>query len=658
MLPVDDPLSEELRDYMSGLAWFTLQEAQIVPEARGYPYDYFSAAPNPTPGTRGDQTGILLTHGYEQTGDARFVDRARRLAWRVPEDQHPLRASELASTCASGAGCTGSRPGVAGSNPGTAQRRRQVDVVLDGAGGGAEVIVHYGPRPLGAEPGIRSGAAHVPHRSRARDERLGGAQRRRGAAARASGHGADVAHAGAATGRLALRGAGSHRTRLGRRARTAVRHGGRTGFSNGDPGWIAWTAARSAAPLTERGSHARMPTPLASTRRMPHGAASASQVAGAAGVWPDTPGTDTDDATPGWARRLPLAVAGLALAAIYAPAAWSTLVDDWNDPNYSHGVLVPARRGTRRLAAPPRRACDVFRIRPPRRALGLARAARRLRRVHSRHGRLRSFHATYVGRAGARRVARDPGRDAGLAPVRTGGGLARVRGAVAVRDFLPHFRAAAAAVGTPCRRYVDVAGCGRDALRQRVRSGRTCARGRRGLQRHPLHDGAHDAGAHRRRVAASAPVARRAAGALGVAGRHGGQSRTPRGHRALGAGHGTASRRGRAARGRGRGGIRRLARHSGVARASDAARHAPAGCGPARAGATPTWPRGCAPGRRRPCARRGLRWRCSYSPAPTVPCCARTRPCRPARRTSRPCRWHSPAMRAKTCRSTTRPSRK
>lgn len=84
-----------------------------------------------------------------------------------------------------------------------------------------------------------------------------------------------------------------------------------------------------------------MPTPQVSTRRMPHRAAPASQVAGAAGVWPDAPGVDADDATPGWARRLPLLVAGLALAAIYAPAAWSTLVDDWNDPNYSHGVLVP-----------------------------------------------------------------------------------------------------------------------------------------------------------------------------------------------------------------------------------------------------------------------------------------------------------------------------
>jgi len=95
VLPADDPLKEELRDYMSGLAWFTLQEAQISPAATGYPYDYLSAVPNPVLGTRGDQTGILLAHGYETSGDPEFVDRARSFAWRVPEYQHALRASEL-----------------------------------------------------------------------------------------------------------------------------------------------------------------------------------------------------------------------------------------------------------------------------------------------------------------------------------------------------------------------------------------------------------------------------------------------------------------------------------------------------------------------------------------------------------------------------------
>ena len=84
-----------------------------------------------------------------------------------------------------------------------------------------------------------------------------------------------------------------------------------------------------------------MPTPLVSTRRMPHGAAQVTQVAGAAGVWPDAPGADPDASPPQHLLRLPLLAAALAVAAIYAPAALSTLVDDWNDPNYSHGVLVP-----------------------------------------------------------------------------------------------------------------------------------------------------------------------------------------------------------------------------------------------------------------------------------------------------------------------------
>lgn len=84
-----------------------------------------------------------------------------------------------------------------------------------------------------------------------------------------------------------------------------------------------------------------MPTPPVSTRRMPQSAAEAAQVAGAAGVWPDVPGADAEPAPRPWTLRLPLVAALLAVAAIYAPAAISTLRDDWNDSNYSHGVLVP-----------------------------------------------------------------------------------------------------------------------------------------------------------------------------------------------------------------------------------------------------------------------------------------------------------------------------
>jgi exosortase D (VPLPA-CTERM-specific) len=74
---------------------------------------------------------------------------------------------------------------------------------------------------------------------------------------------------------------------------------------------------------------------------MHHGAAQVTQAAGAAGVWPDAPGADSDAALPQRTLRLPLLAAALVLVAIYAPAAVSTLIDDWNDPNYSHGVLVP-----------------------------------------------------------------------------------------------------------------------------------------------------------------------------------------------------------------------------------------------------------------------------------------------------------------------------
>jgi hypothetical protein len=97
VLPEDDPLRETLRDYLTGLAWFTLREAQVDPKAPGYPYGYYASEVNTETGNRGDQTGILLVHGYEQTGDRAFIDRARRLTWRVIEAQHELRASELST---------------------------------------------------------------------------------------------------------------------------------------------------------------------------------------------------------------------------------------------------------------------------------------------------------------------------------------------------------------------------------------------------------------------------------------------------------------------------------------------------------------------------------------------------------------------------------
>ena len=83
VLPSDDPLREELRDYLTGLAWFTLREAQISPNAKGYPYGYYSAESNAELGRRGDQTGILLAHGYEQTGNPEFIHLC--LFWNDPE---------------------------------------------------------------------------------------------------------------------------------------------------------------------------------------------------------------------------------------------------------------------------------------------------------------------------------------------------------------------------------------------------------------------------------------------------------------------------------------------------------------------------------------------------------------------------------------------
>jgi hypothetical protein len=97
VLPAGDPWIEEIREFLTGLAWFTLREVQISPDAIGYPYGYYSAIPNVDLGTRGDQTGIILTHGYEMTGDQRFIDEARELAYRVGTYQHELRWSELST---------------------------------------------------------------------------------------------------------------------------------------------------------------------------------------------------------------------------------------------------------------------------------------------------------------------------------------------------------------------------------------------------------------------------------------------------------------------------------------------------------------------------------------------------------------------------------
>jgi len=149
VLPAADPLREDLRDYLTGLAWFTLEEAQILPDAKGYPYGYFANAPNPVPGNRGDQTGILLVHGYEQTGEPRFVERARSLAWRVAEDSHPLRASELATHARIWRWLHREQAGVVWVEPGA---RRNADdtwtLSWTVPGAGKDVIVHYGARRL------------------------------------------------------------------------------------------------------------------------------------------------------------------------------------------------------------------------------------------------------------------------------------------------------------------------------------------------------------------------------------------------------------------------------------------------------------------------------------------------------------------------------
>lgn len=63
-------------------------------------------------------------------------------------------------------------------------------------------------------------------------------------------------------------------------------------------------------------------------------------VQGAAGVWPEAR-EDVGSSLRAWAPRL---VAGALLAtylAFYGPVFATALRDCWNDPNYSHGVLVP-----------------------------------------------------------------------------------------------------------------------------------------------------------------------------------------------------------------------------------------------------------------------------------------------------------------------------
>jgi PcRGLX-like protein central beta sandwich domain len=94
VLPASDSLKEAIRDQLYGLAWFVLQELQVIPSALGYPYEYYTTADN-QPGVRGDQTGLILAHGYEMSGNAEFINRARSLAWRVSTYQHWLRNSEL-----------------------------------------------------------------------------------------------------------------------------------------------------------------------------------------------------------------------------------------------------------------------------------------------------------------------------------------------------------------------------------------------------------------------------------------------------------------------------------------------------------------------------------------------------------------------------------
>jgi hypothetical protein len=148
VLPSDDPLKEELRDYLYGLAYFTLQEAQISPTANGYPYEYMSAVPNTVLGARGDQTGLVLTHGYEMSGDPEFVKRSRALAYRVPQYQSQLRGSELSTHLRiyrwlhrDEVGALFVHPQVRANGDGS------YTLQFPAPAGAREYIVKYGPRP-------------------------------------------------------------------------------------------------------------------------------------------------------------------------------------------------------------------------------------------------------------------------------------------------------------------------------------------------------------------------------------------------------------------------------------------------------------------------------------------------------------------------------
>ena len=160
VLPADDPLKEELRDYLYGLAYFTLQEAQVSARAIGYPYRYCSASAVTKPGTRGDQTGIVLTHGYEMSGDQAFIARSRALAWRVLEYQHPRRGSELSTHVRIYRWLHRDESGAVLLDP-EAQRNDDGSYTLTwpAPAGAHQYIVKYGPRPLvenlGFDPATR-----------------------------------------------------------------------------------------------------------------------------------------------------------------------------------------------------------------------------------------------------------------------------------------------------------------------------------------------------------------------------------------------------------------------------------------------------------------------------------------------------------------------
>jgi hypothetical protein len=148
-LPAEDPLREELRDYLAGLAWFGLSEAHVAGSARGYPYGYFAARANLEPGERGDQTGVLLAHGYEMSGDPRFAESARDLTWRVLEDQNELRGSELWTHVRIHCWLHRHEHGAALLDPDvTANADGTWTLQWKAPHNAAAYIVKYGPRPL------------------------------------------------------------------------------------------------------------------------------------------------------------------------------------------------------------------------------------------------------------------------------------------------------------------------------------------------------------------------------------------------------------------------------------------------------------------------------------------------------------------------------